>query len=236
MVTVAVFLVAAKQRSYNLELNGMKIKVLLADDHTIVRQGLRSLLEKEDDIMVVAEAEDGTEAVRLTGEFLPDVVIMDICMPNMNGIEATRRILVEYSTVRVLVLSTHSDRRYVVEAFNAGAHGYFLKNVATEDFVTSIRTVVNGNPASSLGVNGLLIKSGIQQHEGSQLTQSLSSREREVLQLIAEGKNTKEIAFTLSVSGKTVETHRQQIMKKLNIRSIAVLTKYAIREGFTTLE
>lgn len=216
----------------------MSIKILLVDDHRIVREGLRSLLERETDFTVVAEAGDGREAVRLAGELFPDVVLMDISMPNMNGIEATRRIVVEYPDVRVLVLSMHSDRRYVVEALNAGAQGFFLKDVAGEDLVGTIRTVAVNDSRSCPKMNGLLVRDSMRSSADPCLaaSSSLSPREREVLQLLAEGKNTKEMAFALDVSIKTVETHRQQIMKKLDIRSIAALTKYAIREGLTTLD
>jgi DNA-binding NarL/FixJ family response regulator len=216
----------------------MTIKVLLADDHNIVREGLRSLLEKEPDIDVVAMADNGRMAVQLAGKLIPDVAVIDIAMPDMNGIEAIRRISAENSGIRILALSMHSARRFVVEALSAGAGGYILKDCASEELVRAIRTVAGNETYLSPKVAGLIVKDYLKRApESTAPTVSLpSSREREVLQLIAEGKSTKEIAFTLGVSVKTVETHRQQIMKKLNLHSVAELTRYAIREGLTPLD
>lgn len=216
----------------------MRIRVLLADDHKIVREGLRSLLEKESDFEVTAVADNGRVAVQLASEMRPDVVVMDIAMPEMNGIEATRRITAENPEIKVLALSMHSARRFVVEVLSAGAKGYLLKDCAADELVRAIHTVAAEKIYLSPDVADQIVKDYVKHVPDSQPTafSQLSTREKEVLQLIAEGRNTKEIAFTLAVSIKTVETHRQQIMKKLNLQSVAGLTRYAIREGLTPLE
>jgi DNA-binding NarL/FixJ family response regulator len=216
----------------------MTIKVLLADDHKIVREGLRSLLEREPDIDVIAMADNGRMAVQLAGELIPDVAVIDVAMPDMNGIEATRRIILENPEIRILTLSMHSARRFVTEALSAGAKGYLLKDCASEELVRAIRTVASNETYLSPKVAGLIVKDYLKRSpESAPATAShLSAREREVLQLIAEGQSTKEIAFTFGVSVKTVETHRQQIMRKLNLHSVAELTRYAIREGLTPLD
>jgi DNA-binding NarL/FixJ family response regulator len=216
----------------------MAISILLADDHMIVREGMRSLLEREADMEVVAVADNGRMALQLARELRPDVVVMDIAMPEMNGIEATRRLLNETHGIRVLILSMHSARRFVVETLAAGAKGYLLKDCASEELVRGIRTVAADETYLSPKVADIIVRDYMKRLPESQQPDLaiLSSREGEVLQLIAEGLNTKEIAFTLGVSAKTVETHRQQIMKKLNLYSIAELTRYAIREGLTPLD
>jgi DNA-binding NarL/FixJ family response regulator len=216
----------------------VKIKILLADDHTIVRDGLRSLLEKEPDMEVVAEAANGTAAVILAHEHHPDVVVMDITMPDMNGIDATRQIVENLKDVRVLALSMESDRRFVVEVLKAGATGYLLKDSAFAELATAIRTVFDGEPYLGPKITDVIIREYLQRipSAGSLTCEELTSREREILQLISDGKNTKEIAFAFAVSLKTVENQRHSIMKKLNLYSIAELTKYAIREGLTTLK
>jgi DNA-binding NarL/FixJ family response regulator len=215
----------------------MTIRVLLADDHKIVREGLMSLLEKEPDIDVVAMADNGRTAVQLAGELKPDVAVLDIAMPEMNGIEATRRISRDDPEIKVLALSMHSARRFVTEALSAGAKGYLLKDCAAEELVRAIRTVAGNETYLSPKVAGLIVKDYLKHSPETTLSENscLTNREREILQLIAEGESTKEIAFKIGVSIKTVETHRQQIMKKLNLHSVAELTRYAIREGLTPL-
>lgn len=214
----------------------MTIRLVVADDHKIVREGLRSLLEREPGIDVAAEADNGREAMKLAVELRPDVVLMDLSMPDMNGIEATRRIVESSGGSRVLALSMHSDKRFVVEALAAGAKGYLLKDCASEELVGAIRTVAAGETYLSPRIAGLIVSDYLDKGSASPAPSTrLTTREREVLQLFAEGKSTKEVAFLLSVSVKTIETHRVQIMRKLNIRSLAELTKYAIREGITTL-
>ncbi|MRS01700.1 response regulator transcription factor [bacterium] len=216
----------------------MRIRIVLADDHKIVREGLQALLEKEPNIEITAIAEDGRAAVQITRDLLPDVVVMDIGMPGLNGIEATRCITVENPKIKVLVLSMHSARRYVMEALSAGAKGYILKDCASEELARAIHIVYANETYLSPKVADIMVKDYINllPNQGREPLQLLSKREREVLQLIAEGQNTKEIGFLLNLSIKTVETHRQQIMKKLNLQSVASLTRYAIREGLTTLD
>lgn len=215
----------------------MALKILLADDHKIVRDGLRNLLEKQADIVVAGEAEDGREALQMTRKLSPDVVIMDIAMPDLNGIEATRLILSENHDVKIVVLSMHSDKRYVSEMLKAGASAYLLKDCAFEELITAIRTIMKGKIYLSPGISEVLIEDYFKkgQKTDSSVFSLLSDREREVLQLMAEGRTSKEIAAHLYVSIKTVETHRTNIMSKLDIHNIAELTKYAIREGLTSL-
>lgn len=216
----------------------MKIRVLLADDHKIMRDGLCSLLEREDNIEVVAEAENGRVAVQMTLEQQPDVVIMDISMPDMNGIEATRQIVSSLPETKVLALSMHSDKRFVVETFQAGAAGFLLKDCASEELARAINTVAKNQTYLSAEIAGIMVDAYVNRFTPptSSASSVLTGREREVLQLIAEGWTTKQIASHLYVSVKTVETHRRQIMKKLDRHSVADLTKYAISEGLTSLE
>ena len=215
----------------------MTIKVLLADDHKIVRDGLRTLLEKHADIAVLGEAEDGREALQLAGKLSPDLVVMDIAMPELNGIEATRQILSEHPGIKIVALSMHSDKRFVSEMLKAGASAYLLKDCAFEELITAIRTIMKGKIYLSPGIAGVVLADYIRSDRKSEpsVFSQLSDREREVLQLMAEGKTTKEVAAHLNVSIKTVETHRTNIMTKLDIHSIAELTKYAVREGLTSL-
>lgn len=216
----------------------MKTKILIADDHKIIREGLKALLEKQQDMEVVAEAQDGLTTVRMVNKLLPNVVIMDIGMPEMNGIDATRKITTDNRRVKVIALSMHSDRRFVLEMLKAGASGYLLKDSAFEELVAAIHTVMANQPYLSPRITDVVVKeylSSLPKNESTAFT-VLTVREREVLQLLAEGKTTKQTASFLNVSVKTIETHRQQIMEKLNIHSIAELTKYAIREGLTPLE
>jgi DNA-binding NarL/FixJ family response regulator len=216
----------------------MSIKILIADDHQILRQGLRTLIEKDPDLKVVAEAEDGRKTVRLVEELQPQVVIMDVNMPELNGIEATRQIIAKAPGVKVIALSMHTDRRFVINMMRAGASGYLLKDCAFEELSQAIRLVLDNKTYLSPGVAEIIIKDYVAglPHQGSAAYSVLTPREREVLQLMAEGKSTSQIAEVIHVSVKTVETHRQQIMHKLGIRSIAELTKFAIREGLTSLD
>jgi DNA-binding NarL/FixJ family response regulator len=213
------------------------VRVLLADDHKIVRDGLRTLLEKHNDISVLEEAEDGREALQLAKKLVPDVVVMDIAMPDLNGIEATRQILSENPGIRIVALSMHSDKRFVSEMLKAGASAYLLKDCAFEELITAIQTIMKGKIYLSPTIAGVVLEDYIRSDRKSEpsVFSQLSDREREVLQLLAEGKSTKEVAAHLKVSIKTVETHRTNIMTKLDIHSVAELTKYAIREGLTTL-
>jgi len=215
----------------------MNIKIFLADDHGILREGLRALLNKESTIQVVGEAEDGRTTVSLVEKLSPDIVIMDISMPDMNGIEATRQIINRNPLTKVIGLSVHADKRFVIEMLNAGASGYLLKDCAFEELVNAIRTVVANRSYLSPAITDIMINDYKQiiSRETLSVFSLLTAREREVLQLIAEGKTTKDIAAELSISVKTVETYRQQIMDKLDIHSVADLTKYAIKEGLTSL-
>jgi two-component system, NarL family, response regulator NreC len=214
----------------------MSIKVMIADDHQIVREGLRAMLEKEHDIKVVGEAVDGRITERLARELVPDVIIMDVAMPDLNGIEATRHIVAELPGIKIIALSMHDDRRFVLNMFKAGAKGYMLKDCAFKDLAKAIRVVMAHKTYLSHAIADIVLKDYLASSgpTKSSVFQLLSPREREVLQLIAEGKTSGQIADNLHISVKTVESHRQQIMMKLKIKSIAELTKYAIREGLTS--
>ncbi|MBZ0155754.1 MAG: response regulator transcription factor [Alphaproteobacteria bacterium] len=213
----------------------MSIRVVLADDHPIFREGLAAVLRRHGDIEVAAEAGDGRTALRVAREILPDVVVMDISMPDLNGIEAAKKIATETPGVKVLALSMHSGRQFVEEMFRAGAAGYLLKDCIAEELAGAIRSVAAGQIYVSSRIAEML-PNPLPAAEGSSTAFSrLTSREREVLQLIAEGKNTREIAPLLSISIKTAEAHRQHIMKKLGAQSLAELIKFAVREGLTTL-
>ncbi len=219
----------------------MSVKVILADDHQMFREGLRSLIEPQIDIELIAEAEDGRSIIKLLQKLSPDVIIMDVSMPGLNGIEATRQIKATYADVKVIALSMHSNRRYVMEMLKAGASGYLLKDCAVKELCEAIRIVAAGQVYLNPRINTLVVNDYLQYLSEDTVAKPidssvLSAREREVLQLLAEGKRTKEIASILHVSIKTVERHRQNIMGKLNINSIAELTKYAIQEGLTSVE
>lgn len=216
----------------------MVIRVLVADDHKIMRAGLLSLLEKYGDIQVVAEAENGRRAVQLALDKDPDVVVMDVSMPDLNGMEATRQILDAHPRMKIIALSMHSDKRFVLGMLQAGAAGYLLKDCASEELANAIKTVAAGKKYLSPAIAGIVIDDCLCRPATPQqsVTSQLSAREREVLQLIAEGWSTRDIASHLYISVKTVETHRRQIMRKLEIFNVADLTKYAIREGLTSLE
>lgn len=212
----------------------MKTTVLLVDDHQILLEGLRSLLQNEPDIEVVGEARTGHEALSQTMALRPDVVIMDVAMPDFNGIETTRRMVAEAPGAKVVALSMHSDRRFVNGMLTAGACGYLLKDSAFEELALSIRTVMRGQVYLGVGIAGVVVDELVGDHSGR--TRVLTQRETEVLQLLASGRSTAEIAASLALSVKTVETHRRQVMHKLDLHSVAELTKYAIREGLTSLE
>lgn len=218
----------------------MKIKILLVDDHELMRNGLRTLLEREGDFEVVAEAENGKNALEMVVQFKPHVVVMDITMPEMNGIVATSRIRQENREIKVLGLSMHPAGNMVAEMFQAGAVGYMTKNCAAEELVTAIRLVMDGKiymspEISREAVQGYIALSKNEKTKNEKIG-PLSLRECEVLQLVAEGKPTKIIASELCISEKTVGAHRQNITNKLGIRSVAELTKFAIREGLTPLD
>jgi DNA-binding NarL/FixJ family response regulator len=210
----------------------VSISILLADDHQIVRDGLKTLLEKQTDMKVVGEAEDGRAAVRLARELAPNVVIMDIAMPGLNGVDAARQIRSDTSDVKIIALSMQSDGPIVRRMLQAGAAGYMLKDCASDELVKAIRSVIRGGTYLSDGVQNVVVR---QLTTPEPTSNPLTPKEREVLQLLAEGKTTKEIAAALYLSPKTVDTHRQHIMDKLDIHSVAELTKYAIREGLTSL-
>jgi len=216
----------------------MSIRILLADDHKITRQGLRSLLEQQDDMEVAAEAENGRTAVALVDELLPDVVIMDVTMPDLNGVEATRQIVAKYPDVKVIALSMHSDTLFVTEMLRSGACGYLLKDCAFEEMTRAIRAVMNDKTYLSPSISAVVVEDYLHRLSKADFSASgiLTDREREVLQLMAEGKSTKQIALKLHISIKTVETHRRQIMNKLDIHTVAELTKYAVRKGLASLD
>jgi two-component system, NarL family, response regulator NreC len=216
-----------------------KVKTaLIADDHRIMREGLRSLLERNGNFECIAEADDGYQAVKLAMELRPDIVVMDIAMPNLNGIEATRQIKSELPEVEIVVLSMHATRNYVLQVLQAGASAYLLKDSAFEELSTALLAISRGGMYLSPAIAKTAALSNLKAGPSGGVTgpaEHLTKREMQVLQLIAEGKSTKDIAARLELSVKTVETHRKQIMDKLEIRSIAGLTKYCIREGLTTL-
>ena len=216
----------------------MSIRILLVDDHQILRDGLRLLIEQHDDMQVVGEAEDGLSAIRLAGKLTPDVILMDITLPAVNGIDATQEILKSHPNLRIIALSMHSDRRMVARILSVGAVGYLLKESAFEELIQAIRTVVKGGTYLSPTIAQTVVEEMKRAGAivGDTAFTLLSQREREVLQLLAEGQPTKQIAAKLCVSTKTVETHRRQIMEKLQLFSLADLTKYAVREGLTPLD
>jgi DNA-binding NarL/FixJ family response regulator len=216
-----------------------KIKVLLVDDHTIVRKGLRALLDAEPGIEVIGEAETGREALERAQELLPDIVLMDISMPDMNGAEATRQIRRWLPSVKVLVLSMHADEEFVFQLLRAGASGYLIKKAATEELILAIRTVSQGHSFLSPAISNTVIDAYVRQ-AGEMTTgnryEALTDREREVLQLVAEGHTSREISQLLHITARTVETHRANLMAKLDIHTVAELTRYAIRRGIIALD
>lgn len=215
----------------------MPVRILLADDHTIVREGLRSIIEHELGMEVVALAESGTTAVEQARVHRPDVIVMDITMPGMNGIEATRQIIREQPSAKIIALSMHTSKDIVAEMLMAGASAYLLKDSAVDELGRAVRSVLAGKLYISPEIAGTVVGDYVDRLSGRPAAApKLTGREREVLQHLAEGKSMKEIAATLKLSVKTVETHRQTLMKRLNIHTIAELTKYAIREGLTPLD
>lgn len=210
------------------------VRILLADDHTVMRAGLRALLERQPGLSVVAEAADGREAVKLAESEKPDIVVMDIAMSGLNGIEATRQIVAQNPRVHVIILSMHSDESYVLRALKAGARGYLLKDSAESDLLQGIRAVREGKSYFSPAVSRLLLEDYIRQlqHRGEEDSYDLlTPREREILQLIAEGRSNKDIANLLNLSVYTVETHRTRILQKLNLHTVPELILYAVRKG-----
>ncbi len=216
----------------------MSIRILIADDHKIVREGLIALLRQHPHMEVVGEAENGRQAVQLAASLQPQVVIIDIGMPELNGIEATRQIMAESPGTKVIALSMHSDKRFVKGMLKAGAAGYLLKYCASEELVNAIQMVMANRVYLSHDITGIVVEDYVQKLADSDSSpfQTLTPREREVLQLLAEGHSTRQIADTLHVSVKTIEVHRKQLMDKLGLNSLADLIKYAIREGLTSIE
>ncbi len=216
----------------------MTIKILLADDHGIVREGLRFLLEKEADIKVVGEAEDGLKALELVRQLLPDIVIMDITMPNLNGVDATRQIINEFPKVKVIALSMHFDRMFVVSMLKAGASGYVLKECLSDELVEAVRTVYGGEWYISRKITGLVMGDYVNRllESTESPLDTLTDKERQVLQLIVEGKSTKDIAGKLYVSGKAIEATRHKIMEKLDVHSIPELVIKSIQGGLIYLQ
>ena len=216
----------------------MAIRVLLVDDHQLFRQGMRSMLANDAGIEVIGEAENGRSAVELARQLAPDVVVMDISMPDLNGIEATRQIKERSPGTQILALSAHPDRRFVTGILAAGAAGYLLKDSAFEELCRAIHTVAGKQIYLSPAVAGGVVEAslGLTPADGASGAAALTPRQREVLQLLAEGVNIKQVAARMHLSVKTIETHRAQIMKKLDFQNVAELTKYAIREGLTTAD
>lgn len=215
----------------------MKIKIILADDHNVMREGLRLVLDRESDLEILAEADNGRAAVSAAKKLGPDLVVMDVSMPDLNGMEATRQIVAENPDIKILALSMYSDKRFVEGMFKAGVSGYILKNCIARELVSAIRFVAKGEIYISPKIAGTIIHGyllSLGEKNGSN-EELLTIREREILQLISEGRNSRNIAETLHVSPKTVDAHRRNIMEKIDAHSIAELTKYAIREGLTSL-
>lgn len=218
------------------------IRVLLVEDHTLVRAGLRSLLQSFGGIQVVAEAGDGRDALRLVELHKPDLVLMDVAMPGLNGLEATTRLRKEFPTIRVLILSMYSNEEYVIQSLRAGAAGYLLKDAATTELDLAIKAIARGETYLSPAVSKVVVSDYVRRvgGEGAEVAadrspyERLTPRQREILQLIAEGHTTKEIAHLLNISAKTVETHRMQLMSQLDIHDVAGLVRYAIRKGLVT--
>ena len=216
-----------------------RINVLLAEDHTLVRKGLRALLDEEDEIRVIAESSDGRDAITKVEAYRPDVILMDISMPMLSGLEATRQICERYPDARILILTVHANEEYIVQALRAGAAGYLLKEAAPTDLIRAIRVVHQGGAFLSPTISRSVIKDYVEKTElltGETRYDRLTNREREVLQLIAEGHPIKDIAALLSISDKTVRTHRKHLMNKLDIHNTPELTLYALRHGLISID
>ncbi|MEO8129032.1 MAG: response regulator transcription factor [Bryobacteraceae bacterium] len=210
------------------------ISIILADDHAVMRRGLRLILEQREDFKVLGEASDGREVVALAESLKPDVAVLDITMPNLNGIEAARQIQAKQPSVAIVVLSMHADEGYVLRALKAGARGYLLKESPESDFIQAVRSVSEGKSFFSPVVSRMLVEDYVRQLQDKDIEDSyelLTSREREILQLIAEGKSNKDVANMLNLSLYTVETHRSNILEKLNLHSVPELILYAVRKG-----
>ncbi|MBN1974760.1 MAG: response regulator transcription factor [Sedimentisphaerales bacterium] len=214
------------------------MRILIADDHGIVREGLKSLIDKQASMEVIAEAEDGLAAVHLTKKLSPDIVIMDVSMPNLNGIEAAREILRNKPNTKIIILSMYTDKHIVKESLEAGALGYILKSNLLDELLKAIKTVQANERYLSPRITGIVIEDYINNKTADKARKQikLTTRERHILQLIAEGKTIKEIARVINISPKTADANRRRIMNKLNIFNTAELTKYAIREGLTSLD
>lgn len=212
-----------------------KLRILLADDHTLVRSGIRALLEAQPDIEVVGEADDGREALRLARELIPDIAIIDIAMPELNGIDTLRQIFEACPNIKVLACSMYSDLPYIVQSLRLGACGYLMKNSAKDDLIRAVQAAKAGKCFLSLDATTQLVEGFVRKVDNEETKDSLTSREREILQLIAEGKTNKEIANILHLSLKTVETHRTNLMRKLQVKEVTGLVQYAIRKGLIRL-
>ncbi len=215
---------------------GEEVKIVFVDDHEIFHDCIRHLFDLQENMLMLGVANNGWTAIKVVRESSPDVVVMDISMPGLNGIDATRRILSENPDIRIIALSMHSDREMILQILKAGARGYVLKDCAFQDLVTAIKAVTKDQMYLSPKITGYILNDFLNAAEQESSFEILSPREREVLQLVTEGRATRQVAEHLNVSIKTVETHRSQIMRKLNLKSLPELTKYALREGLTSLD
>ncbi len=214
----------------------MSIKILLVDDHAVLREGLKALLNSEDDLHVIGGANSGREALQLIDGLRPDVVVTDISMPGLNGIETTRQLRARYDALKIIILSMHEDQAYVTEALQAGANGYVVKQADAGEVIRAIKAVMAGGAYLSPIISKDLIDDYLTRAPNTVPAHQLTTREREVAQLIAEGQSTREISTLLTISVKTVETHRANIMRKLNAKSTADIVKYAIKKHWVSLE